>query len=92
MQSLDEYKQIKKDQDSIGTMRIIPDVYYANKDGGLMFKPYMTLILEKNKSGSDFKEDVKVNFESCLLVVERYPYGACSLMTLLCEENKDWEE
>ena len=97
MESLDEYKQIEKYQDLILPMMILCDVCYANKDGGLLFKPYMNLILAKkhlnyimknNKSGFDFKKYMKVNFESCLLVAEQFPYGACSIMILLYEDNK----
>ena len=74
---------------------------YANKDDRLTFQPYMNLklgkkdvnyVMKNNKSEFDFKEEVKVNFESCLLVMWHFPYGVYSLLTLLYEENKDWKE
>ena len=34
MEALDEYKQLKQDQDLITTMNIVQSVYYANKDDG----------------------------------------------------------
>ena len=63
--------KLKMTQDLIGTMRILNDICYTNKDGGLIFQSYLNLklgnkhlnyIMKNNKSGSDFKEEMKVNF------------------------------
>lgn len=80
-------------------MKCLINVYYANNNGGLTFQPYENLklrkkhvnyVIKKHKIGCNFKEDMKVNYESSLSVAYCFPYGTFNLMILLAEDGKDW--
>ena len=58
----------------------------------MTFKPYTNIVLRKknvnfimnpHKLGCDYKELVKINYKSSLLIRCWFPYGTCSQMTLL---------
>lgn len=81
-------------------MKFLRNRCYANKDGGMLYNPYSNINLKKQhlcytieqrKSGSEYKEHIKVNYESNLSVVDQFPYGTCSLMVLLKEDSKTWK-
>ena len=95
--NLDEYKLIKEDNNLIKTMKCLQNICYANKDGGLTFKPYSNLELKmkhlcfrmkEHQSGSDFKELVKVNYQASLSVSGLFPFGTDSIKTNLKEDGK----
>ena len=46
--------------------------------------------MNKNKTACAFKEEVKTNFESSLLVGGCFPFGTCSLEHMLGESNLKW--
>ena len=101
LNTLDEYKMIKKDNDLIKTMKCLRNICYANKDGGLTFKPYSNLELktkhlnfrmEQHQSGSDFKELVKVNYQDSISVGGLFPYWTASITTNLKEDGKTWDD
>ena len=101
LNSLPEYAQVKNDQDIIGTIKCLCNICYANKDGGMTFKPYsnmklkkknVSLIMKVNRTGCDYKEDIKVNYESSLSVACRFLHGTCSLMKLLEEAKLIWND
>ena len=46
LNTLDEYKLIKKYNNLIKTMKCLQNICYANKDGGLTFEPYTNLKLK----------------------------------------------
>ena len=48
--------------------------------------------MKQQQSGSEFKERIKVNYQSILLVVEQLPYGTISLLKNLKKEGKIWED
>ena len=92
LNTLDEYKLIKKKNDLIKTMKCLQNICYANKDGGLTFKPYANLELKtkhlnfgmkQHQSGSDFKELVKVNYQARLSVGGLFPFDTAAIKTTL---------
>ena len=103
MEGLPEYKQVKQDKDFISIMKILQNVCYANKDGGVTLRPimnillakkYVNYIMENNKSWSDFRDDVKMNYETWVWIAGQFPYAMCSLMTVLytIDASKTWED
>ena len=43
--------------------------------------------MNSHKSGSEYKEHTKVNYQFNLLIAFWFPYGTCSLMVFLEEES-----
>ena len=100
LNSLDQYKLIKDNNNLIKTMKCLRNICYANKYGGMTFVPYSNLELKMkhlcfrmkhNQSGSDFKELVKVNYQSSLSVAGFFPFGTASIKTILKEDSKTWK-
>ena len=101
LNALDEYKLIKKDNDLIKTMKCLQNICYANKDGALTFEQYSNLELKtkhlnfrmkQHQSGSDFKELVKINYQSSLSVSGLFPFGIASMKTVSEEDGKTWKD
>ena len=68
-----------------GWWDVIPTIrQYETKE-----EKYVNYIMIAHNTGCDYKEDIKINYESSLSVVCQFPYGMCSLMTLLEEARLD---
>lgn len=84
-------------------MKILQNVCYTNNDGRSTFKLMVNLIQSKkslnyvmknNKSGSDFEDDMRVNYDHQLSVSGQFSYRMCSLIEVLNGNTpkKTWED
>ena len=68
-----QLEQLKQDKDLIGTLKILQNESYTNKDGGLTFETMRNILLvnkcvnyvmKDKKSRLDLRDNIRVNYEA----------------------------
>ena len=94
MESIEEYEEIKKKKDLVGSLRILKEICFTDRDGGLTFRPMSSLcwcehsITHKQNSHSEaeYKDNVRIFFESLKSQTGKFPFGIASLLTIIKEQ------
>ena len=91
VKSIMEYKQIENNKDLIGTLHILKDICFEDRNGGLTF-PQMTFLeqwewgltfKQCKHNNASYKENICTSYQSLKSQTRKFSYGTASLVTII---------
>lgn len=94
MENIEEYKEVEKKNDLVGTLCILKEICFMDQDGGLTFRPMSSLrrceqgayYKQHSLPKTSCKDNVQIFFDLLKLQTRKFPFGIVLLLTIIKEQ------